>query len=242
MSAAEHEVQCEPVLSVRSLSKRWKSEFVLQDISFDVYPSDILTILGPNGSGKSTLLSILSTAQASDTGEVKYLGESSTKLRTIRANLGYMPDLEQVPDEFTVLDYLTFYSRAYEMSRRMAKTAIREALSSPYLVNEEEQLIRQLSPIQWRHLSFSRALLHQPKLLLLDEPLSGLASEERNTVADRIRSYASRAGAVVLSSLDFDEVASVATRMSVMDLGRIRKTGSPEEILDTLKEEENKSE
>lgn len=219
---------------MQGVSSRWGSQAVLTGVNLEIYHQEIFGILGPNDSGKSTLLAILASAIAQDEGKILFSGRPTNDLRLYRSQVGFMPDLETVPEEFTVLEYLKFYSQAYGLNRSQAKRAIPEALATSELSGQERVLVSDLSPMEFRHLSLSRVLLHDPKLLILDEPLSGLSLDEERSIMNRLESFLSRERAIVFSSTDFDETARAAHRLALLESGQILSTGAPEKILEAL--------
>ncbi|WP_246236437.1 ABC transporter ATP-binding protein [Actinomadura chibensis] len=177
--------------------------------------------MGPNGAGKTTLLLILATLLAPDAGTVRIAGHDA-RLHPARARdaLGWMPDTFGVYDQLTVDEYLAFFADAYGLPKDERPRRIRALLSLVHLEDRLGQPVHALSRGQKQRLGLARALVHRPRVLLLDEPASGLDPRSRIELRDLLRSLAADGVAVLVSSHILSELEEIADRVVLVDRGR----------------------
>jgi ABC-2 type transport system ATP-binding protein len=226
------------LLRIRNLTKSYPTGFlnlqkteVLRGINFDLEAGQVKTVAGPNGSGKSTLLRILSGVEAADSGEVSVSGLPITS-RASRLRIGYVPDGAPFPMELPALRSLELFGALLDMPRAECKVRSAELLERVGLASEARRPLRQFSKGMLRRFALAQAVLHQPSLLLLDEPTDGLDAEGFG-VFDELLREAREGGAAVLiathvADLPCDEV-------SVLWKGRIVRQGGVELLSNLLK-------
>jgi ABC-2 type transport system ATP-binding protein len=181
----------------------------------------VTALVGPNGAGKTTLLLILATLLAPDAGVVRVAGHDlSTDAGHARAALGWMPDTLGVYDQLAVDEYLAFFADAYRVSRAEKPRRVRALLSLVHLEEYVGQPVHVLSRGQKQRLGVARALVHRPRVLLLDEPASGLDPRSRVELRDLLRTLAGQGVAVLVSSHILSELEEMADRVVLVDHGR----------------------
>ena len=206
-------------LAVVHVGRHYGRRRALHDLSFTARPGDIVGLLGPNGAGKSTLLAILGTLRAPSTGRVEYgghvTGESPASLRARIGMLGH--DLFLYP-ELTARENLVFFGRLYGLPD--APAVADAALARAGLGGRGDDLVSSFSRGMRQRVALERALLHRPRLLLLDEPFTGLDQASSARLVDRLREEQARGVITVLATHDLDVVDGVLTDVVFLQGGR----------------------
>ncbi|WUI00418.1 ABC transporter ATP-binding protein [Spirillospora sp. NBC_00431] len=181
----------------------------------------VTALVGPNGAGKTTLLLILATLLAPDAGTVRIAGHDARhRPAAVRDALGWMPDTFGVYDQLTVDEYLMFFADAYGLPKQERPRRVRALLNLVHLEDKLGQPVHALSRGQKQRLGMARALVHRPRVLLLDEPASGLDPRSRIELRDLLRSLAADGVAVLVSSHILSELEEIADRVVLVDNGR----------------------
>ena len=217
MSAAFDEV------FASDLTRVYGRRRALAHVSFTAGSGEVLAIVGPNGAGKSTLLAILATLATPSAGEVRYGGQTArTAGAALRAHLGWLGHDLQLYPELTARENLTFFGRLAgvpEIPRR-----VDDALRSARLDERGDDLVGNFSRGMRQRVALERSLLHRPRLLLLDEPFTGLDAASARALADRLRSLAASGHIVILATHEVADVDDVVSRALVFDGGRLVAT------------------
>lgn len=218
-----------PAIDIRRLGFSFGAKSILSDLSIRIEPGQIHGFLGPNGAGKTTLFRILTGFLSPDVGTVELFGERlSPKLAT---RIGYMPQLSALYQEISVQQNIEFFASMYGLSDSVSRReAVESVLSLVNLWNERNQPILQLSGGMRQRASLAVAMVHNPRLLLLDEPTVGLDPELRATFWDHFRQMADSGVTLVLSSHTMDD-ASHCDRLSFLQEGRLVVTGTPSDLM-----------
>ncbi|MEO6203917.1 MAG: ABC transporter ATP-binding protein, partial [Mycobacteriales bacterium] len=175
---------------------------------------------GPNGAGKTTLLLVLATLLVPDAGEVRVAGyDPVTDADAVRARMGWAPDVFGLYDNLTAGEYLIFVGESYRMSRPRAKERAGELLATARLSEYVDRPVHTLSRGQKQRLGLARAVVHEPEVLLLDEPASGLDPRSRVELRDLLREFARRGTAVIVSSHLLGDLEELADRVVFVDKG-----------------------
>ena len=190
------------------------------DISFDAPAGAITGLVGPNGSGKTTLLLMLAGLLRPDAGQAWVGGHDVTSGRQARAVTGWMPDVAGTWDALTCTEILTFFGRAYGMSPQATADRVRALLGSMYLTEFGAAPARVLSRGQKQRLGLARALMHDPAVLLLDEPAAGLDPRSRVELRDLLRSLADGGKTILLSSHVLAEMDDIVDGAVFISAGR----------------------
>lgn len=190
----------------------------LAHVSFSARSGEVLALVGPNGAGKSTLLAILATLATPSAGEVQYGGRTAAAAgAALRAHLGWLGHDLQLYPELTARENLTFFARLAGIADLRARVG--GALAAARLEDRGDDLVGSFSRGMRQRLAFERSLLHRPRLLLLDEPFTGLDAASAGALADRLRSLAAAGHIVVLATHDVAEADEVVSRALVLDSG-----------------------
>ncbi len=215
-------------IRVRHLSHRFGSFDVLRDVSFEVKEGEIFGFIGPNGAGKTTTIRIMATLLEPMAGRVEIDGLDVTMAPDeVRRVIGYMPDHAGVYDHVTVREYLEFFADAFRVGKTKVVDAVLELTDIGSL---EERLVATLSKGQKQRLQLARILLHDPKVLILDEPASDLDPRARIEIRNLLSDLRSLGKTVLLSSHILTELADVCTSVGILERGRMVVSGPIAEI------------
>ncbi|HZI11428.1 MAG TPA: ABC transporter ATP-binding protein [Myxococcus sp.] len=220
------------LLEVKGLRRDYGALRAVDDVSFNLEAGSILGFIGPNGAGKSTTLRILATLDVPTAGEVLLDGHSlvDTPDRA-RPLIGYMPDRYGTYDDVTVFEFLDFFARAYGLKGAQRKQRVESVMAFTGLTPLAEKLTTALSKGMRQRVALGRTLLHDPRLLLLDEPADGLDPRARIELRELLRALADQGKAVIISSHILTELAEICDTCAIIEQGRLLATGKVEDIL-----------
>jgi len=224
------------IITVRGLTKMFQSHIVVNDMSFSLYPGDVFGLIGPNGAGKTTTLRILATLLKKDGGEVDINGISLNyispyeNLKKIRKQVGFMPDFLGLYDNLLVSEYLDFFVRAFSIEEELRPFVIDEALETAGITELKNREIETLSRGMKQRLSLARILLHNPSILLLDEPASGLDPRARIELRDIIKDLRRKGKTIIISSHILEDIEDFCNRIGIIDGGKMIKFEDKESL------------
>lgn len=220
-------------LAVRAvqLTKRYGEVTALDRLDLDVPVGSVVGLIGPNGAGKSTALSILATLLSPTSGSVEIFGiDPGRRPRDARRVVGYVPDQLGLYDSLSVRGYLEFFAAAFRIPRGGVDDLVSGLLELVELAHKDGDAVNTLSRGMKQRLSVARALLHDPRLLVLDEPASGLDPRSRNEFDALMRQLVSMGKTVVVSSHALDQMAELCTHVVILEAGVVRGAGTPAEL------------
>ncbi|MFQ6002021.1 MAG: heme ABC exporter ATP-binding protein CcmA, partial [Anaerolineae bacterium] len=219
----------ETAIVVESVGKRFGSLWALRSVDFHVPVGTRLTLFGPNGAGKSTLLRILATIIRSYQGRVMILGVDIRKRADeCRSAIGFLSHETFLYQDLTAAENLFFYSRLYRIPRREERC--HELLDRVGLSDKRDALVRHLSRGMKQRLSLARVLLHRPRILLLDEPYTGLDEAAAITLSSTLAALRREGGTVIMASHSLERGLEGADRVIVIDRGEVVYDRSAEEL------------
>ncbi len=225
-------VSSESAIAVEGLVKRYGRLTALDGVSFSVPRGSIFGFLGPNGAGKTTTLRILATLLPSTGGHAWVAGEDVTRHPArARRHIGYMPDFFGVYDDLTVREYLEFYAQAHGVPRSSWQKTIDDLLELMDLGDKRNEFVETLSRGMKQRLGLTRCLVHDPEVLLLDEPASGLDPRARVEMREVLKEIARMGKAVLISSHILPELEDLSTEVGIIHRGRMVASGPVESIL-----------
>ncbi len=211
----------EPGVVVTDVWRFFGSFPALGGMSFSAPYGQVTALVGPNGAGKTTLLLILATLLRPNRGRALVGGaDPAVDPTAVRARTGWMPDVFGVYDQLTVREYLRFFGRAYQLDAATVSPRVTELLELVHLSEFTDQPVHVLSRGQKQRLALTRALVHRPRVLLLDEPASGLDPRSRIELRDILRDLAAQGAAVLVSSHILTELEEIADRVVLVSGGR----------------------
>ena len=222
-------------VEVRGLTKRYGDLFAVHELHLAVPSGAIFGLIGPNGAGKSTTFLVLASLLAPTSGSIRVAGfDTSSHPREVRARVGYMPDVMGVYDNLRVDEYLQFFAAAYRIPRSSWTSLVDGLLELVDLEVKRSAHVDSLSRGMKQRLSLARALVHDPDVLVLDEPASGLDPRARVELRDLLRALRDMGKTVIISSHILAELEEVCTEVAIMEAGRLLAVGTPRSIADTL--------
>ena len=223
------------MIRTHNLSKTYGEFEALRGISLNVHEGDIYGFIGPNGAGKTTTIKILTTLLEPTAGDAFVDGKSVWDQKEgIRSLIGYMPDAFGVYPDMTVNEYLHFFAAAYGIARRERQGLVDGLLELTDLSYKEDALVDSLSKGMQQRLGLARALVHDPKVLILDEPAAGLDPRARVELREILRELQNMGKTILLSSHILSELQDICNRVGIIERGVVVAEGSVAEILDRL--------
>ena len=214
------------------LTKMYGSLIAANEISLKLSEGDVFGFIGPNGSGKTTTMRMIATLLAPDYGEAYVCGQSIyTNPQEIRRLVGYMPDFFGVYDDMTVIEYLEFFASTYRINGPARRKVCEEKLELVDMSFKRDAMVSQLSRGQTQRVGLARTLLHEPQVLLLDEPASGLDPRARIEMRNLLKRLGQLNKTVIVSSHILPELADVCTRVGMIEKGILIVDGYVEEVM-----------
>lgn len=222
----------EPVIAAKNLTKLYGSFTAVNSIEFSVQPGEVFGFLGPNGAGKTTTMKMIMCASPKTSGSLDVFGmDVDRHPREIKAMTGVVPQETNLDSEFTTHDNLLVYSRYFGIPRNIAEMRIKELLDFVQLSEKRDVNIEKLSGGMKRRLLLARALINQPKLLILDEPTIGLDPQARHLIWEKLKLLSSQGNTIVLTTHYLEEAERLCDRLVIMDNGKILVEGPPADLV-----------
>ena len=229
-------VSGKPIIEVKDLAKDFKKVHALKNISFTVYEGDAFGFIGPNGAGKTTTIRILTTLLQPSQGEVIIDGVSVVdEPERVREVIGYMPDYFGVYDGMKVWEYLDFFASTYNIPRNKMSGLIKDVLEITDLTGKRDTYIETLSKGMKQRLCVAKTLLNDPKILILDEPASGLDPRARVELKELLKELTRMKKTIFISSHILPELSDLCNTIGIIEAGRMIACGSVDEFTHDLK-------
>lgn len=220
------------MIETRNLTKRYGNLVAVNDINLKLDEGDVFGFIGPNGSGKTTTMRMIATLLSPDHGEAYVCGKSIyTNQEDIRRLVGFMPDFFGVYDDMTVLEYLEFFCAAYRIDSSARRKICEEKLELVDMSFKRDAMVNELSRGQTQRIGLARTLLHEPQVLLLDEPASGLDPRARIEIRNLLKRLGELKKTVIVSSHILPELADVCTRVGMIEKGNLIVDGNVAEVM-----------
>jgi lipooligosaccharide transport system ATP-binding protein len=205
---------------------------VVSGIDLHLAPGECFALLGPNGAGKTTTLRCALGLTAPSAGRIELCGRPvPAEARAARERVGVVPQIDNLDPDFTCAENLLIYGRYFGLAAADIDARIPELLAFAGLEGKAATRVPALSGGMKRRLTLARALVNRPELLVLDEPTTGLDPQARHLIWERLRRLQSQGTTVLLTTHFMDEAERLASRLAIMDRGRILATGSPREVI-----------
>src|SRR2546429_1111313 len=223
------------MIEVHYLRHEYDETVALENLHLEIPEGEVYGLIGPNGAGKTTLIRILATLLEPTYGQVRIAGiDALEEPLKIHPLIGYMSDFFSLYDGMLVWEYLDHFARCYSIPRQESARLVEEVLKLVSLEVRRDSEIRALSRGMRQRLCFAKTLLHQPKVLLLDEPASGLDHAGRLEFRELLKQLHAMGRTVLISSHILTEMADFCTSIGIMEEGRLLASGRVEEILRQL--------
>ncbi len=231
----------ESLLTVRTvnLSKRYGPFHAVIGVNLEIEPGAIYGFIGPNGAGKTTTMRMLATLLEPSEGEAwvggfKVNDRNPDNLVAIRACLGYMPDFIGIYERLTAREYLEFFSAAYHIEAKKRPGLVNDLLQLVDLADKRDTYIESLSRGMTQRLALARTLIHDPRLLILDEPASGLDPRARVELRELLKELSRMGKTIIISSHILTELAEMCSHIGIIERGRLLASGRVSDILSSL--------
>jgi lipooligosaccharide transport system ATP-binding protein len=221
-----------PVIVANQLTKQYDDVFAVAGLSFEVEPGESFGLLGPNGAGKSTTMRMVGAVSTRTSGTLDILGlDPNEHGPEVRSQLGVVPQQDNLDQELRVRDNLIVYGRYFGMSRAACAKKADELLEFAQLSDRKKSRVEALSGGMKRRLTIARSLMNDPRILLLDEPTTGLDPQARHILWDRLFRLKEQGTTLVLTTHYMDEAEQLCDRLIVVDKGAIMAEGSPAALI-----------
>ncbi|MGL5133597.1 MAG: ABC transporter ATP-binding protein [Planktothrix sp.] len=227
----------ELAIQTRGLTKRFERYLAVNDLDLQIPMGEVYGLIGPNGAGKTTLLRMLATIEEPTKGEIYINGEAVSRDHTnpkIKQRLGYLPDDFPLYDDLSVWDYLDYFARLYYLREPRRTQRIYEVLEIVQLTQKRDRLISTLSRGMKQRLSLGRTIIHEPLLLFLDEPVSGLDPIARMQFREIIKSLHEAGMTIVISSHVLSDLEDFCSYIGIMELGYLVESASIQDLYKRL--------
>ncbi len=220
------------IIVAHDLEKRFEDLIAVDSISFGVRKGEVFGFLGPNGAGKTTTMKMIQCISPKTGGTLEVFGmDVDTHQQEIKSRLGVVPQETNLDPDFSAYRNLLVYARYFGIPKREAERRAEELLSFMQLEEKRDVLIEKLSGGMKRRLIIARALINEPKLLILDEPTIGLDPQARHLIWERLRSLQAQGNTLVLTTHYLDEAERLCDRLVIMDHGKILVEGTPADLI-----------
>ena len=220
-------------IATYGLTKIFDGTIAVDSVDLQVNQGEVYGLIGPNGAGKTTLIKMLATAQEPTTGEIYLNGDRLLRDDSnphLKQYLGYLPDDFPLYDDLTVIDYLDYFARLYKLKNPFRRQRLYEVLELVNLENKRHSLISTLSRGMKQRLSLARTIIHQPIILLLDEPVSGLDPIARLEFREAVKLLQEAGMTILISSHVLSDLAELCTSIGIMELGCLVESTSLEKL------------
>ena len=235
----------EIAIRTTGLTKQFERHIAVNDVDLEIHTGEVYGLIGPNGAGKTTLIRMLATAEEPTTGEIyingdRVAGSSDYRLESnqnnlkLKRRLGYLPDDYPLYEDLTVWDYLDYFARLYHLQGKRRTQRLHEVLELIQLGNKRHSMISTLSRGMKQRLSLARTIIHEPILLLLDEPVSGLDPIARMQFREIIKALQEAGMTILISSHVLSDLAELCTSVGIMELGFLVESSSLKHLYQRL--------
>ncbi|MDR3108538.1 MAG: ABC transporter ATP-binding protein [Planctomycetaceae bacterium] len=225
------------MIKTEILTKQYGKLYAVKDLSLDLVAGDLFGFIGPNGSGKTTTMKMLATILQPTYGEA-YVCDMSvfTHPKEIRRMIGYMPDFFGVYDDMKVIEYLEFFAAAYRIKGEARRKVCEEMLELVDLGYKRDAMATSLSRGMTQRLGLARVLLHDPQVLLLDEPASGLDPRARIEMRELLKRLGTRGKTIMVSSHILPELADVCNKVGIIERGELLVNANVTEVMSRVRD------
>jgi len=236
------------VIEAKNLEKKFSDVIAVNKINFKVKEGEVFGFLGPNGAGKTTTMKMIQCVSPKTGGDLKVFGlDVNQNSKVIKQEMGVVPQMDNLDPDFSVIGNLIQYSRYFDIPIEEAKKRAKELVDYVQLTEKKDSSVDKLSGGMKRRLVLARAMINNPKLLILDEPTTGLDPQARHLIWEKLKDLSSKGITVIITTHYMEEAAKLCDRLVIMDNGQILVEGTPKELIkkyvgDHIVEAENTTE
>lgn len=219
------------LVEVRNLVKRYKDMLAVDNVSFSIEEGEIFGLLGPNGAGKTTVINTIIGLTRSDRGEIRIFGKNLRNCELeIKRDLGIVPQDIAIFEDLTAYENLSYFGKLYGLKGSRLKERVEEALEFTGLLDKKKQYPKKFSNGMKRRLNIASAIVHHPKLIIMDEPTVGIDPQSRNNILQSVKELNKMGSTIIYISHYMEEVEELCSRIIIMDQGRVIAEGTKEEL------------
>ncbi len=220
------------VLEAKNLEKKFGDLTAVNKINFKVKEGEVFGFLGPNGAGKTTTMKMIQCVSPKTSGELKVFGlDVGQYPKDIKKLMGVVPQMDNLDPDFSVIGNLVQYSRYFDIPLEEGKKRANELIKYVQLTEKKDSAIDKLSGGMKRRLVLARAMINNPKVLILDEPTTGLDPQARHLIWEKLKDLSSKGITVIITTHYMEEAARLCDRLVIMDNGEILVEGAPQELV-----------
>ena len=226
-------------IKLENIIKRYGSNLAVDNISLEIKDNEIFGLLGPNGAGKSTAIKMIMALLKPNSGEITVNGIDVVKdSLSAKKILGLVPQELAIYENMTALENVEFLGRLYGLRGKKLKELAEEALEFTGLGDKRKEVPKKFSGGMKRRLNIACAIVHQPKIIIMDEPTVGIDPQSRNHILESIKELNKRGATIIYTSHYMEEVESICSRIGIIDFGKLIALGTKEELISSIWEEQ----
>ncbi|MGG7057327.1 ABC transporter ATP-binding protein [Clostridium nigeriense] len=223
------------VIEIKDLVKKYDDNIAVDNISLSIEEGEVYGILGPNGAGKSTTISLICSLLFPTSGEIKILGEDIRKNSiSVKRNLGLVPQNIALYRDFTAYENIKFFGELYGLKGKELNEEIDKALEFTGLLDVKKKKAEEFSGGMLRRLNIACAIVHSPKILIMDEPTVGIDPQSRNNIMQAVKKLNKKGVTIIYTTHYMEEAESLCTKIAIIDKGKIIVEGTKEELKDIV--------
>ena len=220
------------MIEFNNITKFFNDKKILDNVSLGIRTNEIYGLLGPNGAGKTTLIMILLGRVFSSNGDVFFDNcKLNNKNKSVLSNFGVVSQFDNLDPDFTVVENLRVYSSYFKMKKNLIEKRVDDVLEFVLLEERKNERIENLSGGMKRRLSIARALLNEPKVLILDEPTTGLDPQTRQIIWNKLKALKKNGTTILLTTHFMEEAEKLCDTISIIDNGEIKLSGNPQSLI-----------
>lgn len=228
------------VVCIEHLTKKFKDVIAVDDLSISIAEGEIYGLLGPNGAGKTTTINILCSLLKPTKGEINVLGNDlKVKKSYIKSNIGIVPQDIAIYNDLTAYENVKFFGSLYGLKGGELKESSLKALEFVDLLDKSKKYPSEFSGGMKRRLNIACAIVHKPKIIIMDEPTVGIDPQSRNHILNSVKSLNSKGATIIYTSHYMEEVEEICTKVGIIDHGKLIAEGNSEELRNLITDRNN---
>lgn len=227
------------IVDIKNIVKRYGDFLAVDNVSFSIKEGEIFGLLGPNGAGKTTTVKMMTGLSKIDSGDIKIFGKSmKTNEMEIKQNIGLVPQDISLYDDLSAYENLCYFGRLYGLKGKLLKERVKDTLEFAGLLDRATDLPKHFSGGMKRRLNIACAIVHKPKLVIMDEPTVGIDPQSRNHILSSIKKLNEMGMTIIYISHYMEEVEEICSRVLIMDHGKVIANGTKDELKSLVSDDE----